>query len=98
MVVPIWSRLELRQGVLSLLECSPDANFVLPVLGTFYISSCVCLFVRSYAQVPTPLTFKQCFRVPNFILAFIPAEIHPDTLNTMTAFAVSIRYWPDAVG
>lgn len=25
--------------------------------------------------------------VPNFILAFIPAEIHPDTLNTMTAFA-----------
>lgn len=26
--------------------------------------------------------------VPNFILAFIPAEIHGDTLNTMTAFAV----------
>ncbi|KAG1737305.1 ZIP zinc transporter-domain-containing protein [Suillus lakei] len=25
--------------------------------------------------------------VPNFILAFIPAEIHPNTLNTMTAFA-----------
>ncbi|PFH48751.1 hypothetical protein AMATHDRAFT_64689 [Amanita thiersii Skay4041] len=25
--------------------------------------------------------------VPNFILAFIPAEIHTDTLNTMTAFA-----------
>ncbi|KAG2124159.1 ZIP-like iron-zinc transporter [Suillus cothurnatus] len=25
--------------------------------------------------------------VPNIILAFIPAEIHPDTLNTMTAFA-----------
>ncbi|KAF8239607.1 Zinc/iron permease [Tricholoma matsutake] len=25
--------------------------------------------------------------VPNFILTFIPAEIHPDTLNTMTAFA-----------
>uniref|UniRef100_D8QII4 ZIP-like iron-zinc transporter n=1 Tax=Schizophyllum commune (strain H4-8 / FGSC 9210) TaxID=578458 RepID=D8QII4_SCHCM len=25
--------------------------------------------------------------VPNFILAFIPAEIHGDTLNTMTAFA-----------
>ncbi|KAG6840580.1 hypothetical protein C0991_005720 [Blastosporella zonata] len=25
--------------------------------------------------------------VPNFILAFIPAEIHADTLNTMTAFA-----------
>ncbi|KAG1872286.1 ZIP-like iron-zinc transporter [Suillus subluteus] len=59
------------------------------VLGTFYISSCVCLFVHSYAQpkVPNPLTFKQRFRVPNFILAFIPAEIHPDTLNTMTAFA-----------
>jgi len=26
-------------------------------------------------------------RVPNFILAFIPAEINPNTLNTMTAFA-----------
>lgn len=25
--------------------------------------------------------------VPNFILAFIPAEISPNTLNTMTAFA-----------
>jgi zinc transporter 7 len=25
--------------------------------------------------------------VPNFILAFIPAKINPDTLNTMTAFA-----------
>ena len=29
--------------------------------------------------------------VPNFILAFIPAEISTDTLNTMTAFAVSFR-------
>jgi len=29
-------------------------------------------------------------RVPNFILAFIPAEINGNTLNTMTAFAVSI--------
>ena len=26
--------------------------------------------------------------VPNFILAFIPAKINSDTLNTMTAFAV----------
>ncbi|CDO74899.1 hypothetical protein BN946_scf184988.g6 [Trametes cinnabarina] len=26
-------------------------------------------------------------RVPNFILAFIPAQINPNTLNTMTAFA-----------
>ena len=26
--------------------------------------------------------------IPNFILAFIPAEINGDTLNTMTAFAV----------
>ncbi|PIL35730.1 hypothetical protein GSI_02460 [Ganoderma sinense ZZ0214-1] len=25
--------------------------------------------------------------VPNFILAFIPAQINPNTLNTMTAFA-----------
>lgn len=30
-------------------------------------------------------------RVPNFILAFIPAEISTETLNTMTAFAVSFR-------
>jgi len=29
-------------------------------------------------------------RVPNFILAFIPAEIHANTLNTMTAFAVRV--------
>ena len=29
--------------------------------------------------------------VPNFILAFIPAEISTETLNTMTAFAVSFR-------
>lgn len=28
------------------------------------------------------------YRVPNFILAFIPAQINPNTLNTMTAFAV----------
>jgi hypothetical protein len=26
--------------------------------------------------------------VPNFILAFIPAQINANTLNTMTAFAV----------
>ena len=30
--------------------------------------------------------------VPNFILAFIPAEINGDTLNTMTAFAVCAVY------
>lgn len=30
--------------------------------------------------------------VPNFILAFIPAEISGDTLNTMTAFAVRVVY------
>ena len=28
--------------------------------------------------------------VPNFILAFIPAQINRDTLNTMTAFAVRV--------
>lgn len=28
------------------------------------------------------------YSVPNFILAFIPAEINGNTLNTMTAFAV----------
>jgi hypothetical protein len=28
--------------------------------------------------------------VPNFILAFIPAQINRDTLNIMTAFAVRV--------
>jgi zinc transporter 7 len=32
--------------------------------------------------------FTVSTRVPNFILAFIPAQINADTLNTMTAFAV----------
>lgn len=32
------------------------------------------------------------FSVPNMILAFIPAQISPNTLNTMTAFAVSEIY------
>jgi zinc transporter 7 len=32
--------------------------------------------------------FLMSTRVPNFILAFIPAQINPNTLNTMTAFAV----------
>jgi zinc transporter 7 len=31
--------------------------------------------------------FLEFSRIPNFILAFIPAEINRDTLNTMTAFA-----------
>lgn len=30
--------------------------------------------------------------VPNFILAFIPAQINPNTLNTMTAFAVRLLF------
>lgn len=30
--------------------------------------------------------------VPNFILAFIPERINGDTLNTMTAFAVGMRF------
>jgi zinc transporter 7 len=34
------------------------------------------------------VVFEPAFcRVPNFILAFIPAEIDRNTLNTMTAFA-----------
>ena len=53
------------------------------MLGTFYISSCVpgprCLYA---------VTGHMSLRVPNMILAFIPAEIRPNTLNTMTAFAV----------
>ncbi|KAH9972064.1 ZIP zinc transporter-domain-containing protein [Lactifluus volemus] len=39
---------------------------------------------------PPPATVLGTFyisSVPNFILAFIPAEINPNTLNTMTAFA-----------
>ena len=37
---------------------------------------------------PAPYHAIHEYRVPNFILAFIPAEINPNTLNTMTAFAV----------
>ena len=31
-------------------------------------------------------------RVPNFILAVIPAQINANTLNTMTAFAVNKHF------
>lgn len=55
------------------------------------------VFIRQSTDTPvsTLLTFNQRFRVPNFILAFIPAEIHPDMLNTMTAFAVCSCHWLD---
>jgi hypothetical protein len=33
---------------------------------------------------------SQYYSVPNFILAFIPAQINRNTLNTMTAFAVRV--------
>lgn len=33
---------------------------------------------------------RRNYRVPNFILAFIPAQINRNTLNTMTAFAVRL--------
>jgi solute carrier family 39 (zinc transporter), member 7 len=57
------------------------------IIGTFYISSSVHSSLRALSQlIGRP-------SVPNFILAFIPAEINPDTLNTMTAFAVSRRYF-----
>ena len=52
------------------------------ILGTFYISSYVARLLLLVAQEPV-------FSVPNFILAFIPAHINGDTLNVMTAFAVS---------
>lgn len=52
------------------------------VLGTFYISS----FVLVKLTVLHMLNVRGS--VPNMILAFIPAEIRPNTLNTMTAFAV----------
>jgi hypothetical protein len=43
------------------------------------------------------LTTAIYIRVPNFILAFIPAEINGNTLNTMTAFAVGISVSPSSV-
>jgi hypothetical protein len=71
-------------------ECFVRAAFT--VLGTFYISS------YANSRLP-PLTLsinKRHFigseSIPNFILAFIPAQINGDTLNTMTAFAV--RFYP----
>jgi hypothetical protein len=36
------------------------------------------------------VTRSRLYSVPNFILAFIPAQIDRDTLNTMTAFAVRV--------
>lgn len=63
------------------------------ILGTFYISS----YAPSFSRVCTNrVLIHTCYfilagcRVPNFILAFIPAEINANTLNTMTAFAVSL--------
>lgn len=52
------------------------------ILGTFYISSCVS------HHHPSSCDAKLHISVPNFILAFIPAQINGNTLNTMTAFAV----------
>ena len=44
-------------------------------------------------QLRMTLFSYECWNsVPNFILAFIPAEISGDTLNTMTAFAVRVVY------
>lgn len=70
----------LRQVFAWLFPFGPGWN---SILGTFYISSSVCssnYFASS--------SFCLRISVPNFILAFIPAEINADTLNTMTAFAV----------
>jgi hypothetical protein len=44
--------------------------------------------VRSHIRVILLGLMFTFFSVPNFILAFIPAQINADTLNTMTAFAV----------
>lgn len=52
------------------------------ILGTFYISSCVALCLFLCMSLPNGTS------VPNLILAFIPAQINANTLNTMTAFAV----------
>jgi len=58
------------------------------VLGTFYISSYDHVILC--AQILTEIAVD--LRVPNFILAFIPAQINANTLNTMTAFAVSVDH------
>lgn len=56
------------------------------ILGTFYISSYVPCRVVDLGRLMKSIWVPS---VPNFILAFIPAEINANTLNTMTAFAVS---------
>ncbi len=71
----------MRQVFAWLFPFGPAAN---SILGTFYISSCVSISDSTVSCFMTIL-----HRIPNFILAFIPAEISSDTLNTMTAFAVS---------
>lgn len=54
------------------------------------VSSAVTLYnyMRSRTLIISLPPTTHFSRVPNFILAFIPAEINPNTLNTMTAFAV----------
>jgi len=49
---------------------------------------------------PREVTRSQYDSVPNFILAFIPAQINRNTLNTMTAFAVRVcaQAQPDQSG
>lgn len=58
---------------------SPGWNSGQHCLNTFLCTPLRCMLVLATFYISS---------VPNFILAFIPAEINADTLNTMTAFAV----------
>ena len=63
-------------------------------LYTAFYSACDFLhqLVRSFSvaadDIAKALTHADSSSVPNFILAFIPAQINADTLNTMTALYV----------
>lgn len=86
----------MRQVFAWLFPFGPAAN---SILGTFYISSYVLQLETRFVTIE--LTWLGCCggtRIPNFILAFIPAHINGDTLNTMTAFAVSDHPSFDLVG
>ncbi|KAG8930534.1 hypothetical protein FRC00_001070 [Tulasnella sp. 408] len=58
---------------------SPGKN---AVLATFYISSYV-----QWNHISREIAANPNFSVPNILLAFIPSEISPSTMNIMTAFA-----------
>ena len=89
MVVPLWTCLEFQYVSTELCHLILTRLPAISVLGTFYISSCVRFLHPGdpLTQLCSFLFSLESSRIPNFILAFIPAEINRDTLNTMTAFA-----------